>query len=427
MSTKSITETVTEQLQAIEAKAVEAVTTQVEAATSDLKAKVAELEAKVAEAGKAPAFIKPEKTVTGDINKRLKETFKDVLKGNTLGPTNVVLFSDESEHKAYMNEATSLTSSGSGIGGRTDYHKQFVASRAGNTLRDIGFKVVTTGSDYQFRAKTGNGGATYGYPIQNDGAATTVGSAVFNETLHDINCRFAVRNAVLSDVDGLESNIIGDLLAEIDQVEARAWIGGAASAGTQTAAYTGKSLNGYGGSNAAFTAGTASTAAFTANTGAHSIATLDQKTASTATAANITFEDVIGLLYTIAPQNRANVVFTGSTVLTAAIRSMKDTSGAPVFDRINTMTADGMIGTLLGRPYYENAYMDSPLAATGSRFPLWVGAFGSDRGFVVVDRMNVVVNRYDQTIPGSTTFYIEKRGAAAIADPELFARLRSRA
>jgi HK97 family phage major capsid protein len=47
------------------------------------------------------------------------------------------------------------------------------------------------------------------------------------------------------------------------------------------------------------------------------------------------------------------------------------------------------------------------------------------RGHTIVDRLNMVLRRYDQTLPGSITFYGEKRLATSIVDPFALVRYRS--
>jgi HK97 family phage major capsid protein len=47
------------------------------------------------------------------------------------------------------------------------------------------------------------------------------------------------------------------------------------------------------------------------------------------------------------------------------------------------------------------------------------------RGHTIVDRLNMVLRRYDQTLPGSITFYGEKRLATSVVDPFAIVRYRS--
>jgi HK97 family phage major capsid protein len=55
-----------------------------------------------------------------------------------------------------LKEASALTGSGSGIGGRVFYDNSFAALRMANPIRKLARQFTTTGSDVQFVAKTGN-------------------------------------------------------------------------------------------------------------------------------------------------------------------------------------------------------------------------------------------------------------------------------
>ena len=58
-------------------------------------------------------------------------------------------------------------------------------------------------------------------------------------------------------------------------------------------------------------------------------------------------------------------------------------------------------------------------------YPMYFGDW--DRGHTIVDRLNMVLRRYDQTQPGSITFYGEKRLCASVKDPFSIIRYRSTA
>jgi HK97 family phage major capsid protein len=48
-----------------------------------------------------------------------------------------------------------------------------------------------------------------------------------------------------------------------------------------------------------------------------------------------------------------------------------------------------------------------------------------EKAFTIVDRLNMVLRRYDQTLPGYITFFGEKRLATSIVDPNALIRFRS--
>jgi predicted phage gp36 major capsid-like protein len=47
------------------------------------------------------------------------------------------------------------------------------------------------------------------------------------------------------------------------------------------------------------------------------------------------------------------------------------------------------------------------------------------RGFGIVDRLNMVLRKYDQTLPGYITYYGEKRLCTSVIDPLSIIRYRS--
>ena len=166
--------------------------------------------------------------------------------------------------------------------------------------------------------------------------------------------------------------------------------------------------------------------------GLHSIATYDQETTNGFAATNnVTYGDLINFLYTLPQQywNNGNKWMI-SPLMLAGIRGLKDDNGTPVFERIAPLVTDGIVGKLLGYDVVVNNYVDSPVAAGGSagttsKYPMYFGDF--TRGHTIVDRLNMVLRRYDQTAPGFITFYGEKRVCSSVVDPFAIIRYRSTA
>jgi HK97 family phage major capsid protein len=423
------------------AKVNEAVALQVAAVeeklTQEFAEKVAALEAKVADI-KAPSIIKLEKTVTRDVNKRVREALQSFVKGNTRHEKELEMFSDESEKLAFMNEASALTGSGNGIGGRTAYDPVFVALRLANPLRGVGRNVTTDGSVYQFRAKVGDAGAAWGYPLNNNTASTTESMNIWQLPLQDLNVAFPVRTAALDDIDGLEANLVSDMLVEFSQAEALSMVQNN-DQGATSLPYGGsnglRGLNQYPGANASFTGGTTSTASFGSSgtgssAGLHNIATYDQLTTNGNTIANnVTYKDIVNFIYALPQQYwTESAKFVVSPLLLQAIRGLTDLQGRPIYVDGLSRT-DGIVGSLLGFDVVVNKYLDVPsiasTASTASLYPMYFGDW--QRGFAIVDRLNMVLRRYDQTLPGSITFFGEKRLANSIVDPNAIIRYRSTA
>jgi len=443
-----MSEKIMEKLDAIEAQSVaeiakvnEAVALQVAAVeeklTQEFAEKVAALEAKVADI-KSPSILKLEKTVTGDVNKRVREALASFVKGNGRHEKELALFTDESEQIAFMKESSALTGSGAGVGGRTAYDPVFVALRLANPLRGVGRNVTTDGATYQFRAKTGDAGAAWGYTLNNNGSATTESTVIWQLPLQDLNVAFPVRTAALDDIDGLEANIVQDMMVEFSQAEALSMVQNN-DQGATSLAYGGsnglRGLNQYGGANSSYTGGLTSTAAFgTSGTGSssglHSLATYDQLTTNGNTIANkVTYADVVNFIYALPQQYwTESAKFVISPLMLAAIRGLTDSNGRPIYVDGLART-DGIVGSLLGFDVVVNKYLDVPsiasTASTQSLYPMYFGDW--NRGFAIVDRLNMILRRYDQTSPSNIVFYGEKRLASSIVDPNAIVRYRSTA
>ena len=437
-----------EKLDAIEAQSVaeiakvnEAVAIQVAAVeeklTQEFAEKVAALEAKVADI-KSPSIIKLEKTVTRDVNKRVREALSSFYKGNNRVEKEIEMFADESEQLAFMKEASALTGSGNGIGGRTAYDPVFVALRLANPLRGVGRNVTTDGSVYQFRAKVGDAGAAWGYPLNNNTAATTESMNIWQLPLQDLNVAFPVRTSALDDIDGLEANLVADMMVEFSQAEALSMVQNN-DQGATSLPYGGsnglRGLNQYGGANSTYTGGKTSAASFgTSGTGSsaglHNIATYDQLTTNGNTITNnITYKDVVNFIYALPQQYwTESAKFVISPLLLQAIRGLTDSQNRPIYVDGLSRT-DGIVGQLLGFDVVVNKYLDVPsiasTASTDSLYPMYFGDW--NRGFAIVDRLNMILRRYDQTLPGSITFFGEKRLANSIVDPNAIIRYRSTA
>ena len=436
-----------EKLDAIEAKQAEAVSAveakipaAVEAVKAEMQEMVSALEAKVASI-QMPEFIKaPTSSVRKDVNRSVKEQLAAFHKNGGRVETELKIFADESQAEAYMKEASALTAGGDGKGGRTAYDPVFAALRLANPMRGLSRTVATDGSSYQFRVKTGNAGATWGYPIQNNGTPTTENTSIWQLVLQDLNTQFPIRTAALDDIDGLEANVVDDMLMEFAQVEAQSMIQNNDQTDTPNT-YGGtaglRGLDQYAGANSTYAGGTCSVAAFGSSgtgstSGLHSLATYDQlvSNVNTVGAANISYKDVVNFIYQLPQQYwTANAKFMINPILLSQIRGLTDSNGTPVFERMSPLETDGIVGRLLGFDVVVNKYLDNPsqattgTAGTSSLFPMYFGDWS--RGHTIIDRLNMVMRRYDQTQPGYITFFGEKRLAVSVRDPNAIVRYRS--
>jgi HK97 family phage major capsid protein len=124
-----------------------------------------------------------------------------------------------------------------------------------------------------------------------------------------------------------------------------------------------------------------------------------------------------------------NAKFMVSPILAQAIRGLQDTNGRPIFNSMESLNPDGIIGQMLGFDVVMNKYLDNPSqattgsAGTTSLYPMYFGDWS--RCHTIIDRLNMVMRRYDQTLPGYITFFGEKRLATSVRDPNAMVRYRS--
>ncbi len=432
----SIESNLKEKTETLVAEKLAEVSTSVETAKAEFAEKVSALEAKVAQI-RAPEIVRPNKGIQVDVNRRVKEALSQFYKSNSRLEKEVKLFEDAGEYDAYMKEASALTGGGNNQGGRTAYDPVFAPLRLANPMRQISRQVATDGSSYQFRAKVGNAGAAWGYTIQNNGAATTENTNIWQLVLQDLNVQFPIRTAALDDIDGLEANVVSDMLLEFSQAEALSMVqNNDQTSGTYGGTDGLRGLDQYAGAAATYAGGSVTTAAFgTSGTGStsglHSLATYDQLTtnANTVGAGNITYKDVVNFVYSL-PQEywTPDAKFMINPVLLQQIRGLVDDQKRPVY--IDGLAReDGIVGTLLGFDVIVNKYLDTPsqlttgAAGTNSLYPMYFADW--TRFHTIADRLSMVLRRYDQTLPGFITFFGEKRLATSVVNPFAGVRYRS--
>ena len=439
---------VIEKLDTIEAQQVakiEEIKSEVAVSLETVKAEMSEkfeaLEAKVASV-QAPALIKTYKSLTQELNRSVKEQLNEFVKSNSRMEKEIKVFASDDQYDAYQKESSQLGNpagygSGYNVGGRTGYDPVFVSLRQTNPFRGVSRQVSTDGSAYQFRAKTGNAGAAWGYAIQNNGGATTQDTNIWQLVLKDLNCAFPVRTATLDDIDGLESNIVSDMLAEFSQSEGRSMAVNNDQSNSAPFDATGgtnglRGLSQYGYAST-YAGGTVHPAAYgstgvATSDGLSTVTTYDQLTTNgtSLTANNITYADIINFQNSLPTQYRSSACcFMINPLQLQAIRGLVDDNGRPIY--IDGLARpDGFIGTLLGFDVVVNQYLNQPNDNNDGRvdlFPMFFGDF--NRGHCIVDRLNMILRRYDQTQVGFITFYGEKRIASSVVDPFALVAYRS--
>jgi HK97 family phage major capsid protein len=200
-----------------------------------------------------------------------------------------------------------------------------------------------------------------------------------------------------------------------------------------------RGLDQYPGANATYTGGTTSIPSFGATgtgsaSGLHNLATYDQLTTNgnTVGANNVTYNDLINMVYALPQQYwTESAKWVVSPIFLNAVRNLKDDNGAPVWNRNEGLVVDGIVGQLLGFDVVVNKYVDTPsqlVVANAGTISLYPAYFADwSRFHTIIDRLNMIMRRYDQTLPGYITFFGEKRLATSVRDPNAGVRYRSTA
>ena len=188
----------------------------------------------------------------------------------------------EGNAKVNLNEASALTGSGSGVGGRVIYDDAFAALRLANPLRRGSRIINTIGSDEAFVVKTGNATLIqsgsdnpWGYPVNTNTGSPDISTSFWQLPVRSLNATVPVRTAVLSDVNNLEETLVEDLMLEFSQQEALSMMFNNDQSGSTTVNYGATSgvrgLNSYTGSTSAAAFGTNGSAI---TNGIHTLATV---------------------------------------------------------------------------------------------------------------------------------------------------------
>jgi HK97 family phage major capsid protein len=305
-----------------------------------------------------------------------------------------------------LKEASAITGSGSGVGGRVIFDEAFAALRYANPFR-LGARIIPApGSDMQFVAKTGN--ATYqtnpwGYPVQNDTGTPGTNTSLWQLPVRVVTAQLPIRSAVMSDVNGLEASIVNDLMLEFAQVEGASMAINSDQAGSTTTStgatsglrgldmYTSASASAYGTSGIAIT------------NGIHSIATVAQ------TVGGVAYNNIVDVVNAFPSQYWSlpgNAWYIRPSMIDS-LRSLKDTQGLPLFLEIGD--EDGAaVGRMFGFPVIPNPYLSTS-------FPIYLANW--PRFLTIGDNEEMSIQMFEQTSPGFVTIYAEKRVVSSVRDP----------
>jgi len=326
----------------------------------------------------------------------------------------------EGEATVNLKEASALTGSGSGVGGRVIYDDAFAALRYGNPIRMLSRVINSIGSDEAFVVKTGDAtiiqsgtNNPWGYGLNSDVGSEA--ASFWQISMKSVNATVPVRTAVMSDINNLDETIVSDIALEFAQQEALSMMlnndSGSGTSTPQTGNDFGlRGLNFYSGSTSAASFGTSGSGP---TNGRHTILQVTQASSSA-----LAYNDIAALASALPPQywTDPSTAWMMHPLTIAALRKLKDDQGLPVFLEVGDK--DGAaVGNIFGHPVYANPYMDQVGAG---KFPVYLAAW--QRFVTISDNETMSIQRFEQTQPGFITLYCEKRVCSTIRD--VFAGVR---
>lgn len=320
----------------------------------------------------------------------------------------------EGEAIVNLKEASALTGSGSGVGGRVIYDDAFATLRMANPLRAVSRVITTDGSDEAFVVKKGNATLLqsgtdnpWGYAVQTNEGNESV--AFWQISLKAITATVPVRTAVMDDIDNLEPALVDDIMLEFGQQEGLSMMLNNDLTTGDSTPQTGQSfglrgLNYYTGSTTAAAWGSngSSTSA-----GRHTVLEVQQASATV-----LAYNDIVALASALPSQywmlDSTAWMMHPNTIM--ELRELKDTQGLPLF--LDIGEKDGYsVGHIFGHPVIPNPYMDTVGAGN---YPVYLAAW--DRFVTIADNEEMKIQRLEQTQAGFVTLFCEKRVCSTIRD-----------
>lgn len=305
-----------------------------------------------------------------------------------------------------LREASSLTGSGSGIGGNVIFDDAFAALRSANPLRQGSRQITVSGSDAQFVAKVGNAANStnpWTYAVVPNSGSPNVDTKIWQLPVRVITAQLPIRTAAMSDINGLQPTLVDDLMLEFSQLEGQSMVVNDDQAGTTTTSTGGtdglRGLNSYvsGATSAYGTSGTAITA------GIHTIATVSLGGSA------VTYNKVVDAAKALPPVywSLPGTAWHMSPDFILALRELKDSQGLPLFLEIGDK--DGAaVGHVFGFPVIPNPYLTSA-------FPAYLANW--EQFLTIGDTETFNVQMFEQTQPGFVTLYAEKRVVSSVRNP----------
>ncbi len=303
-------------------------------------------------------------------------------------------------------EASALTGSGSGVGGRNKYDEAFAALRYANPFRQ-GARIIPApgNSDVTFVAKTGNStNATnpWGYTFTANNGSPNTSTVIWQLPVRCVITSLPIRTAALDDINALEETLIRDMALEFSSLEAASMAINDDQSGSSTTTTGGTSglrgLDSYG-SDTASAYGSSGTAI---TDGVHDIATVNK-------GATLEYSDIVGMANAFPGQywSLPGTAWHIKPSMIQSLRDMTDNQGLPIFLEVGD--EDGAaVGRIFGWPVIPNDYLSAA-------FPIYLANW--PEFLTIADVEEFSIQMFEQTSPGFVTFVGEKRVASTVRNP----------
>jgi HK97 family phage major capsid protein len=319
--------------------------------------------------------------------------------------------------KIDLREASAITGSGNNVGGRTYFDNAFAKLRYANPFRQGARQIKVGGSNVQFVAKTGNAASStnpWGYTFTPNTGSPNIDTSIWQLPTRVLVAQLPIRSAVMSDVNGLEAELVEDLMYEFSQLEAQSMVSNNDQAGsttTTTGATNGlRGLNYYLGTAGAVSAfGTSGTAI---TNGIHTIASVGH------THTALDYEALVDIANAL-PGQYWSLPGTAWMMSPSALQEVrKYAHGGGGYSLVETGTEDGGAGVFIfGFPVIPNPYMETTGAG---KFNVYLASW--ENFVTIADVEEMTIQAMEQTAPGFITMYAERRMASTVRDP--FAGIR---
>jgi len=322
--------------------------------------------------------------------------------------------------KIDLREASAITGSGLNVGGRTHFDDAFAALRYANPFRQGARNIKVPGnSAVQFVAKTGNAANStnpWGYTVNPNSGSPNINTSIWQLPTRVISAQLPVRSAVLTDVNGLQSELVEDLMMEFAQLEGASCGLNNDQAGSTTTSTGGtdglRGLNSYPGAAGAAAAFGSSGTAIT--NGLHTIASVGFNNLQLEMETLVDMANVFPAQYWSMP----GTAWMMHPTAIQTLRKYAHQNGAYSFVETGSEEAGSLLH-VFGFPVIPNPYLD-PLGTVGAK-PIYLANW--PRFMTIADVEEMTIQAMEQTTPGFVTLYAEKRMVSSVRD--VFAGVRS--